>query len=1202
MFYIWTIEPEAGFVGWGFVREVRLPRAVKSSNALMPDAAITGSEVAYFSKVVPRRLFEQNPSLGALQVFAPDAGQTIYRVTPEEAREINSLITDYGFRPPPIEGLDPHVDAGSQPDAASAGLTYPWQGYVTASALNLRKGPGVNFSIVTVVPGNSMVMVTDREGEWLKVLAGTTTGYAAAQYITAGTPEPSSAPSDIPEMSLVLDLSKWQKIADPASVPQQVAGAYIRTSEGTRVDEAFAENWAAARSTGLLVGPYHVWDPDSDPEQQAGVFIKTVRSQDDPGDMVPVVTVEKPGDPAALKALIEAVRGDFSRPVVIYTSQNTWKQLEGADWAAEYPLWVAQYRTNIDLSDPESIFRDVADRPPQLPNAWRTSGWALWQFTNLANGPQYGLTSSKATLSVAFAGREALIYQDVVPVSVTPPAVLIPDRASFNNDTPGQIDSLNFSDYVSGFARLLADTDVRLPIAVGLFGNWGVGKTHFINMLKRDIADLVGRHAADRPKPRYVRRVSQITFNAWHYIDTNLWASLAIHIFDALSKEIKPQASNYFEARRELRTSLSSSKFSKNEAQSRRNQAKLERRAQLQELENCRKAREEKAREWEKGRWQNFLSADLAAAADREKVEEIAKQFGLGAVLETADDAVLLSAEFKSVMGRGSSLATAFARQFSTTRQTVFFVASGLAFLAAVLILFGPGVTWLQSVVPALESLWSESINTVMQVASLAAGALTWAGKKMSRLRDGIEMLEKLQRKLEAGPAHVEPSAAEKELAASIDRLDTEIEAAEQKIRAAEKTIAETQAELQRIDEGGLVYDFLNLRLHDPRYTENLGMISVIRQDLDDLQGLLREWGSTDDSTSSLPPIERIILYIDDLDRCPLDKVVEVLQAVHLLLAFELFVVVVAVDPRWLERSLLKAYVPETGQAGRTDSFSAQNYLEKIFQIPFSIPGMTQAGYQNLVDDLIETRRESEPADGEQGVDVSEVVPDPAIGSPEAGDSSPVGEEGPEEDAPLGDGNVGGEPAGRPDVAAPDGGEQVVSPPVEIPPFLEDREEAFLKLFGAFVETPRLTKRLINIYRLLRFQIGLEEGRFLQFIDAEKGQYLAVIMLMAMNIGYPKIGGRLLRVLHDERISGTWDDFLIAVDPANGVPAKPAWLDPTCISDLDPVEYSAMMADFADVRRLAAELEEPITIPEDVAVYRTWAVEVSRFSFDWYRG
>ena len=53
--------------------------------------------------------------------------------------------------------------------------------------------------------------------------------------------------------------------------------------------------------------------------------------------------------------------------------------------------------------------------------------------------------------------------------------------------------------------------------------------------------------------------------------------------------------------------------------------------------------------------------------------------------------------------------------------------------------------------------------------------------------------------------------------------------------------------------------------------------------------------------------MNRIVLYIDDLDRCPEDKVIEVLRTAHLLLAFPLFVCVVAVDPRWVSRSLRNA-------------------------------------------------------------------------------------------------------------------------------------------------------------------------------------------------------------------------------------------------------------------------------------------------------
>ena len=94
-------------------------------------------------------------------------------------------------------------------------------------------------------------------------------------------------------------------------------------------------------------------------------------------------------------------------------------------------------------------------------------------------------------------------------------------------------------------------------------------------------------------------------------------------------------------------------------------------------------------------------------------------------------------------------------------------------------------------------------------------------------------------------------------------------------------------------------------------------------------------------------PIDRIVLYIDDLDRCSSEQVVEVLQAVHLLLALDLFVVVVGVDPRWLLRSLRREYRSDaddgaqpTGQ-DRWWETTPQDYLEKIFNIPFALPRMS---------------------------------------------------------------------------------------------------------------------------------------------------------------------------------------------------------------------------------------------------------------------
>src|SRR5262249_143903 len=75
-------------------------------------------------------------------------------------------------------------------------------------------------------------------------------------------------------------------------------------------------------------------------------------------------------------------------------------------------------------------------------------------------------------------------------------------------------------------------------------------------------------------------------------------------------------------------------------------------------------------------------------------------------------------------------------------------------------------------------------------------------------------------------------------------------------------------------------------------YHKQLGLIESVHRDFKELSERL---GTPED-----PHVDRIVLYIDDLDRCPPDRVVEVLQALHLILSVPLFVVVVAVDSTWL--------------------------------------------------------------------------------------------------------------------------------------------------------------------------------------------------------------------------------------------------------------------------------------------------------------
>src|SRR5690606_13992282 len=106
--------------------------------------------------------------------------------------------------------------------------------------------------------------------------------------------------------------------------------------------------------------------------------------------------------------------------------------------------------------------------------------------------------------------------------------------------------------------------------------------------------------------------------------------------------------------------------------------------------------------------------------------------------------------------------------------------------------------------------------------------------------------------------------------------------------------------------------------------------------------------------------------YIDDLDRCPPARVVQALEAVHLLLALDLFVVVVAVDARWLLRSLEVHYrdlLNGEGQAGDGSRHSTpQSYLEKIFQITYALAPMTEDGFKSYITHLTAPRQLAEPA------------------------------------------------------------------------------------------------------------------------------------------------------------------------------------------------------------------------------------------------
>ena len=139
----------------------------------------------------------------------------------------------------------------------------------------------------------------------------------------------------------------------------------------------------------------------------------------------------------------------------------------------------------------------------------------------------------------------------------------------------------------------------------------------------------------------------------------------------------------------------------------------------------------------------------------------------------------------------------------------------------------------------------------------------------------------------------------------------------EAQLRASVTELAEIRAEIGRVNAeisdverrthdlsaGRQLYDFFSRRAAD--YRAQQGLVGMLHRDFRLLDAKLRRLAAEADSdgtsasndAEALKPIRRVVLYID-LDRCPPEKV---LQAVHLLLTLELFIVVVGGRPALAE-------------------------------------------------------------------------------------------------------------------------------------------------------------------------------------------------------------------------------------------------------------------------------------------------------------
>jgi len=461
---------------------------------------------------------------------------------------------------------------------------------------------------------------------------------------------------------------------------------------------------------------------------------------------------------------------------------------------------------------------------------------------------------------------------------------------------------------------------------------------------------------------------------------------------------------------------------------------------------------------------------------------------------------------------------------------------------------------------------------------SLAVLASVWKATK-ERANRALAMLQSVR------------EVVKKVIAGWEQQVRTALDVSRANVRALEQ-------ELQNLTAAGQLAGFVSSRAASGGYRQSLGLMTQIREDFETMSALLTrdqtEYSDgqlagldrPDAGGDSVPRIDRIVLYVDDLDRCPPRRVVELLEAVHLLLAVPLFVVVVAVDPRWLLRAIALHYrdvlssatngSPTTAHAdSELDpddeeywASSPAQYLEKIFQVVFTLPAMTTGGYTSLLDEVIGPRAD---------IDMSQISaalfdepPPQAIGD-NAFESPPQSPVDMTEDTTRADSEGAVRVVGLPKpplVDRPD------------PLALDSAELMLIRLLGPpLISTPRAVKRLANSYGLLAAIRRLRD-------PTNRADALPAMILLAALVGYPNLGPRLLKRLHRDAIARpdlTWKTFVDEL--------RECHMD----SQVEEEAHLALGGALDHVTERAATAG--IALPEAVSAWASWIPLVGRLSF-----
>lgn len=722
------------------------------------------------------------------------------------------------------------------------------------------------------------------------------------------------------------------------------------------------------------------------------------------------------------------------------------------------------------------------------------------------------------------------------------------DTSSYRNSRTGfasdeidvDKDYIDIKQDVKILSAAMLSKEIKPPLAIGLFGNWGTGKSFFMQSLQKECNSLQKSYAYTAASPFHTDIV-QIDFNAWNYSDSNLWASLVNHIFEQLSEFIIPKITEqesidvFLSMISELEDGLDTSRTEEEELKRSREEKELE----LAKLEDERVNKPVNISEIDFAVFKKMLSE-----IDREKLNASLKEMGFPAANDAITDLDLVLVDIRSTQGRFLGLVS------SMLRSTNKFLIAGFLFFILI-------------VIPLLGWFFKEEISSAVAAISVAMlgftstmGTIIIALKSaLKRVKDGVAIIESSKKRIEEQLELLRSVPSEKETELKVEIADIKSKEANAlvDIKTNYSLLEDKKSELSEFRRSKSLATFLADRSIAEDYKAHLGIMSTIRKDLDSLLNKLTF------DVGEGKKINRIILYIDDLDRCPPDKVIEVLQAVHLLLSYKLFVVVVGVDPIWLVKSLKKRFTVNNESSQDFLGTSPQHFLEKIFQIPFNLKQMSEQGFTNLITNLMSPEKPNQVSKVDNNDELALKIIEPVIKNTLEGaenielEDSPTALES-EDNHTENELKFGG--------ANFDVFEEALA--------IQEWEVQFASELFVFIKSPRAATRFANLYRLLKASVSERDLDDFEGTIDQPGNFQVPMVLLAI------LAGNVLISTHQlANIFTSGEDGKISILGDNSI---------KILTDEQILVLNQLLSD-------------PV-FPADTALLENWLPKVGRFSLN----